>query len=186
MAAPRATADPETDQWTIRGWPKGLAMFHKNSCRCCNKYVAHTINTCKEQGFNLPIQAVSDAITMAWLALMRALEPEARARALRDYKDLADDAAHLKADLKVSQAALDSERSRVERWDKTIRDLKDEIAALKRPPSTVSVDDDIVGTTRCAVIAHCRALLTPDGPPASTSPLRARGPVVKTRVSISH
>jgi hypothetical protein len=59
-------------------------------------------------------------------------------RDLDDYKDLADDAASLKAELKASQAALDSERSRVKRWDDTIRDLKDEIAALKRPPLTVS------------------------------------------------
>jgi hypothetical protein len=59
-------------------------------------------------------------------------------RALRDYKDLVDDAAHLKADLKVSQDVLDSEPSRVERRDKMIHDLKDEIAALKQPPLTVS------------------------------------------------
>jgi hypothetical protein len=136
--ANRATAEPETDQWTIRGWPKGLAMFHTNSCRCCNDYVAHTINACKEPGFELPIQVVGDAVTTAWPALMRDLENEARARALRDYKDLVDDAAHLKAELKASQAALESERGRVERRDEKIRDLKDEIAALKRPPSTVS------------------------------------------------
>jgi hypothetical protein len=59
-------------------------------------------------------------------------------RALEDYKDLADDAALLKAELKLSQSALASERSRVERWDDTICDLKDEIEALKWPQSTVS------------------------------------------------
>jgi hypothetical protein len=57
---------------------------------------------------------------------------------LESYKDLADDTASLKAELKASEAALNSERSRVKRQDKTIRYLKDEIAALKQPPSTVS------------------------------------------------
>jgi hypothetical protein len=33
----------EAEQWTIRGWPKGMAMFHKNNCQCCNKYIAHTV-----------------------------------------------------------------------------------------------------------------------------------------------
>jgi hypothetical protein len=57
---------------------------------------------------------------------------------LESYKDLADDTASLKAELKASKAALDSECSRIDRRDATIRDLKDEIAALQRPPSTVS------------------------------------------------
>jgi hypothetical protein len=61
----RATAVPEMEQWTIRGWPKGMAMFHKDNSQCCNDYVAHTICTCKEQGINLPIQAVGDTITTA-------------------------------------------------------------------------------------------------------------------------
>jgi cell fate (sporulation/competence/biofilm development) regulator YlbF (YheA/YmcA/DUF963 family) len=26
----RATTVPEKEQWTIREWPKGLALFHKN------------------------------------------------------------------------------------------------------------------------------------------------------------
>jgi hypothetical protein len=77
-----ATTVPETEQWTIRGWPKGMAMFHKNNCQCCNDYVAHTVRTCKEQGMNLPIQAVGDTVTTAWPTLMRDLEDEARARAL--------------------------------------------------------------------------------------------------------
>jgi hypothetical protein len=109
-----ATTVPETEQWTIRGWPKGLAMFHKNNCRCCNDYVAHTIHACKEQGVNLPIQVVSDAVTKVWLMVMRDLEDEARERALDTYKDLADDTASLRAALKASEAALTSERSRVE------------------------------------------------------------------------
>jgi hypothetical protein len=113
--ANRATTVPETEQWTIRGWPKGMAMFHKNNCRCCNDYISHTICTCKEQGINLPIQAVSDAVTMAWPTLMQDLENEARARALEDYKYLVDDAASVKAELKASQTVLTSKRSRVER-----------------------------------------------------------------------
>jgi hypothetical protein len=136
--ANRATAEPETDQWTVRGWPKGLALFHTNSCRCCNEYVAHAINACKEPGFELPLQAIGDAVTMAWPGLMCDLENAARERTLHDYKDLADDAAHLKAELKAPRDALKSERDRVNRRDEKIRDLKDEIAALKRPPSTVS------------------------------------------------
>jgi hypothetical protein len=55
----RATAVPEMEQWTIRGWPKGMAMFHKNNCRCCNDYVAHTVRTCKEQG-------IDPAHTVGW------------------------------------------------------------------------------------------------------------------------
>jgi hypothetical protein len=136
--ANRATTGPETEQWTIRGWPKGLAIFHKTNCRCCNDYVAHAIHACKEQGVNLPLQVVGDTVTKAWPMLMQDLKDEAQERALESYKDLADDAASLKAELKVSKAALDSEHSRIERWDVTIRDLKDKIAALQRPPSTVS------------------------------------------------
>jgi hypothetical protein len=136
--ANRATAVPETEKWTIRGWPKGLEMFHKNNCRCCNEYVAHAIHACKEQGVNLPIEAVGDTVTKAWPMLMRDLKAEARDMALESCKDLADNAASLKAELKASKAALNSEHSRVERWDETIRDLKDEITALKWPPSTVS------------------------------------------------
>jgi hypothetical protein len=79
------TTVPETEQWTIRGWPKGLALFHKNKCQCCNNYVAHTIKACKEQGMTLPIQAVSDAVTKVWPVLMRDLEDEAQERALETY-----------------------------------------------------------------------------------------------------
>jgi hypothetical protein len=32
----RAAAVPEKEQWTIRGWPKGLALFHKIKWQCCN------------------------------------------------------------------------------------------------------------------------------------------------------
>jgi hypothetical protein len=68
--ANRAAAVPEKEQWTIRGWPKGLALFHKNKCQCCNDYVAHMIKACKEQGMNLPTQAIGDAVTTAWPLLM--------------------------------------------------------------------------------------------------------------------
>jgi hypothetical protein len=132
--ANRATTVPETEQWTIRGWPKGLALFHKNKCQCCNNYVAHTIQACKEQGMNLPTQAVGDTVTKVWLMLMRDLEDEARERALETYKDLADDANCLRVELKASEAVLTNERSRVGRRYETICDLRDEIAALKRPP----------------------------------------------------
>jgi hypothetical protein len=101
------------EQWMIRGWPKGPEMFHKNNCQCCNNYVAHAIHACKEQGINLPIQAVGDAVTKAWPMLMRDLKDEAQDRALESYKDLADDTASLKAEVKASEAALDSEHSRL-------------------------------------------------------------------------
>jgi hypothetical protein len=131
--ANRAGTVPEKEQWTIRGWPKGLALFHKNKCQCCNDYVAHTIKACKEQGMDLPTQAVGDAVTTAWPLLMRDLEDEARERALRTYKGLADEADRLREDLKSSEAVLIDERSRVKRRDETIRVLREEIGALKRP-----------------------------------------------------
>jgi hypothetical protein len=136
--ANRAATVPEKEQWTIRGWPKGLALFHKNKCQCCNDYVAHTIKACKEQGMDLPIQAIGDSITKAWPILMRDLEDEAWERALRTYKGLADEANCLRADLKASEATLIDERSRVERRDEIIRDLRDEITALKWPQSGTS------------------------------------------------
>jgi hypothetical protein len=52
---------------------------------------------------------------------------------LESYKDLADDAASLKAELKVSEASLDSEHSRVEKRDETIRDLKDKSRPSNSP-----------------------------------------------------
>jgi hypothetical protein len=76
---------------------------------------------------------------MAWLVLMCDLESEASVSALADYKDLTDEAAGLRAVLKMSQAMLTSEHSRIERRDKTIRNLKDEIVALKQPQSTASM-----------------------------------------------
>jgi hypothetical protein len=134
-----AATVPEKEQWTIRGWPKGLALFHKNKCQCCNDYVAHTIKACKEQGMDLPIQADSDAITKAWPILLRDLEDEAGERALRTFKGRTDEADRLQADLKVSEeAALVDEHSRVERHDETIRVLREEIGALKQPQSTMS------------------------------------------------
>jgi hypothetical protein len=148
--ANRAAAVPEKEQWTIRGCPKGLALFHKNKCQCCNNYVAHTIKACKEQGMNLPTQAISDAVTTAWLLIMRDLEDEARERALRTYKGLADEADRLREDLKASKAALSDERSRVERRDETIRVLKEEIRALKRPQSTTSSSHPTAPTSSAA------------------------------------
>jgi hypothetical protein len=59
-------------------------------------------------------------------------------RTLDDYKALEDDVAQLTTKLESSQSMLTSERSRVERQNKTICDLKDEIEALKRPQSTMS------------------------------------------------
>jgi hypothetical protein len=134
----RTTAVPEKEQWTIRGWPKGLALFHKNKCQCCNNYVAHTIKACKEQGMNLPTQAIGNAVSTAWPMIMRDLQDEARERALRTYKGLADETDRLREDLKSSEAVLSDERSRVERCDETIHILKEEISALKRPQSTLS------------------------------------------------
>jgi hypothetical protein len=142
-------------------------MFHKNSCPCCNDYVAHTIHACKEQGVNLPIQAVGDAVTKAWPMLMQDVEDDARERALDTYKDLADDAASPKAELKASKAALTSEHSRVERWDKTIHDLKDEITALRRPQSTASTV-----TSSVQSIAHSSRAAGHSSHP--TGPLAAR------------
>jgi hypothetical protein len=52
--ANRVTAAPESEQWTIRGWPKGMAMFHKDNCQYCNEYVAHTVRACKGEGVYLP------------------------------------------------------------------------------------------------------------------------------------
>jgi hypothetical protein len=54
-----------------------MAIFHKDDCRCCNDYVAHVVCACTEQGTDLPLQAVSDAVTMVWPMLMRDLESEA-------------------------------------------------------------------------------------------------------------
>jgi hypothetical protein len=80
------TIVPETEQWTVRGWPNGMAMFHKNNCRCCNNYVAHTISACKDQHVDLHIQDVGDAMATVWPIPMRNLESEASTSALADYK----------------------------------------------------------------------------------------------------
>jgi hypothetical protein len=58
---------------------------------------------------------VGDTVTTAWPTLMRDLKSKAQVRALEDYKDLADDTASLKAELKVSQSALAGKCSRVKR-----------------------------------------------------------------------
>jgi hypothetical protein len=181
----RATAVLDLEQWTVRGWPNSMAMFHKYNCRCCNEYVAHAIRTCTEQSIDLPMQAVSDAVTMAWQKLMHNLESEASTSSLADYKELADKAASLRAALKTSQAILASVCSRIDRWDKTICDLKDDIAALKHPQSTVFADNT-VDMACSAIIMHRRAFLMPDGSSTDASPIRARYPDIKTRASISY
>jgi ubiquinone biosynthesis protein UbiJ len=86
----------------------------------------------------LPRQAIGNAVTTAWPELMRDLERIAEERTLDDYKALEDDVARLTTRLESSQSALASERSRVERRNETIRDLKDEIERLKHPQSTMS------------------------------------------------
>jgi hypothetical protein len=136
--ANRITTVPEAEQWTIRGWPKGLAMFHKDNCRCCNEYVAHAVRACKDEGMNLPRQVISHAVAAAWPELMRDLERHAEEKTLDECRDLEDDVDRLKSKLESSQATLASERSRVGRWNETIRDLQNEIEALKRPQSTLS------------------------------------------------
>jgi hypothetical protein len=109
--ANRVTTVPETEQWTVRGWPNGMAIFHKENCRCCNEYIAHAIRACKEQHVDLHMQDVGDAVTTAWPKLMRDLESEASTSALADYKALADEAASLRAALKTAQSTLTSERA---------------------------------------------------------------------------
>jgi hypothetical protein len=145
-----ATAVPEKEQWSVRGWPHGMAMFHKNNCQCCNDYVVHAIRACKEQSVDLHMQDVGDAITTAWLKLMRDLESEASSSALVDYKGLVDEAASLRAALTTSQSMLTSERNRIEHRDEMIHNLKDEITALKRPQLTVSSTQPVVQSSHTA------------------------------------
>jgi molecular chaperone GrpE (heat shock protein) len=182
--ANRVTAVPETEQWTVRGWLKGMAMFHKNICQSCDKYVVHTVRAYKDKGTNLPRQAIGDAVTTAWPELMRDLERNARERTLDDYKDLEDSVAQLKAELESSQSALASEHSRVERRNETIRDLKDQIEA--QMPTVDNVDDVVVDTTWSTSIALRRAFIAPDGPATGTGPIRARSPDISAGVSIPH
>jgi hypothetical protein len=85
------------------------------------------------------MQDVGDAITTVWLKLMCDLESKASTSALADYKALTDEAASLWAALKTAQSTLSSEPARIDRRDEMIRDLKDEIVALKHPPLTVSM-----------------------------------------------
>jgi hypothetical protein len=165
----RVTAVPETERWTIRGWPRGMAMFHKNNCQCCNEYVAHTVRACKDKGMNLPRQAIGDTVTTAWLELVRDLERNARERILDDYKDLEDDVAQLKAELESSKSALPSKHSRVERRNEMIHDLKDKIETLKRPQSTTSTATSL---TRPGAQALCSA--GPSSRPTAPLPARAQ------------
>jgi hypothetical protein len=165
--ANRVTTVPETEQWTIRSWPKGLAMFHKNNCWCCNEYVAHTVHACKDEGMHLAWQAIGNAVTTVWPELMRRLERIAEERTLEDYKALEDDVALLTSRLESSQSVLASECSRIERWNETIHELKDEIERLKRPQSTMSMT---TSSTRPGAQASCSA--RPSSRP--TAPLLAR------------
>jgi hypothetical protein len=111
--ANHVTAVPEMEQWAVRGWLNGMAMFHKDKCWCCNDYVVHAISACKEQRVDLHMQDVGDAMTTAWVKLMRDLKNEASTSALADYKPLADEAASLRAALKMSQSTLTSDRARI-------------------------------------------------------------------------
>jgi hypothetical protein len=78
IEANRAATIPASEQWTVRGWPNGMAVFHRDNCRCCNNYVAHIIRTCREQSVNLPLQAVGNTVTTVWPMLMHDLESQAR------------------------------------------------------------------------------------------------------------
>jgi hypothetical protein len=110
----------------------------QEQCHCCNEYVAHTVRACKDEGMHLPRQAIGNAIATAWPELMRDLERIVEERTMDDYKALEDDVARLTTRLESPQSALASERNRIERWNETIHELKDEIERLKRPQSTMS------------------------------------------------
>jgi hypothetical protein len=99
---------------------------------------AHTVRACKDEGMNLPWQALGDAITTAWPELMRDLERNAEARASKSFEALEDEIVRLKTKLESSQSALTKECDRIERRDETIRVLNEEIGALKRPQSMTS------------------------------------------------
>jgi hypothetical protein len=111
--ANHVTTVPEAEQWTIRGWSKGLAMFHKNNCRWGSEYIVHAVHACKDEGMNLPRQVVGNAVAMAWPELMHDLERHAEEKTLDEYRDLEDDVAQLKTKLESSPTVLASERSRV-------------------------------------------------------------------------
>jgi hypothetical protein len=123
----------KVEQWTVRGWPNGIAIFHKHGCRCCNDCVAHIICACREQSIDLPLQAVSNTVTTVWPMLMRDLKSEAKTQALKEYKEHTDKAAGLRSALESCQDTLASEHGRIERWDDKIRNWKDNIVALKQP-----------------------------------------------------
>jgi hypothetical protein len=95
---------------------------------------------------------------------------------LDDYKDLEDNVAWLTTKLELSQSALAIERSRVERRNEMIHNLKDEIEALKRPQSTMFVD-----TTRSTSIVLCCAVITPEGPAPVAGPTQGSQPGYRSR-----
>jgi hypothetical protein len=117
---------------------------------------------------HLPRQAIGDAVTTAWSELMRDLERIMEERTLDDYKALEDDIARLTTRLESSQSVLASERSRIERRNETIRDLKDDIERLKCPQSTMLTT---TSSTRPGAQALCSA--GPSSRPTAPLPARA-------------
>jgi hypothetical protein len=146
-----------------------MAMFHKDSCWCCNDYDAHAIRTCKEQCVDMHMQDVGDAVTTVWPKPRRDLEREASTSALADYKALADEAAGIQAALKTCQSTLTSEHARIDHRDEMIRDLKDEIATLKPPQSTVSTT-----TSSTQPIAQLSHTAGPSSRPMAPLPTRVQ------------
>jgi chromosome segregation ATPase len=71
--------------------------------------------------------------------LIHDLESEAKTQSLKDYMDLADKVASLRVALKSCHDMLTSKHGRIERWDDKIHNLKEEIAALKRLKSSMSM-----------------------------------------------
>jgi chromosome segregation ATPase len=100
---------------------------------------------------------------------MRDLKRNAHERILDEYKDLEDNVAQLKAELELSQSVLASERSRVERRNEMIRNLKDEIEALKCPQLTMSTT---TSSTQAGAQASCST--GPSLHPTAPLPTRAQ------------
>jgi hypothetical protein len=80
---------------------------------------------------------------------------------LRTYKGLADEVDCLREDLKSSEAALSDECSRVEGRDETIRVLREEIGALKRPQSMMSSTRPTARTSSVTGPSSCQTALLP-------------------------
>jgi hypothetical protein len=86
-----------------------MDIFHNGEYQCCNEYICAR----REQGIDLPLQAVGDTVTMVSPGLIHDLESEAKTRSLKDYKDLADEVASLMAALKMCHDMLTSEHGRI-------------------------------------------------------------------------